>query len=103
LSPRQVATIFGGLARPSTTVWTTWPPAKWFTSDTRNPCALQRNGRFDPKGDVQCRADERAGSARKRTLLMTGLPPSVQKHCERMMGRPSVRKALEDEALSQIS
>ena len=35
--------------------------------------------------------------------LRTGLPTKVQKHFERMMGRPSVRKALEDEGLSQIS
>ena len=31
--------------------------------------------------------------------LKTGLPPNVEKHFERMMDRPGVRKALEDEGL----
>ena len=31
--------------------------------------------------------------------LKTGLPPNVGKHFARMMDRPAVRKALEDEGL----
>jgi hypothetical protein len=30
---------------------------------------------------------------------LTGLSPNVEKHFERMMDRPAVRKALEDEGL----
>ena len=33
--------------------------------------------------------------------LKTGLPANVQKHFERMMARPSVKKVLEDEGLSR--
>jgi glutathione S-transferase len=32
-------------------------------------------------------------------LLKTGLPPNVEQHFERMIDRPAVRKALEDEGL----